>query len=135
MRYAETDTMGVVYYANFFVWFEVARTDFLRNAGWTYREMEREGFFLPVLEAHCEYRQWAKYDDELDIVAAGELVSHVRVKFDYTVVRPADGAVLATGRTLHASIDRNGRPCRLPERVRGVFHQQADLMGSAEHHT
>ena len=62
VRYAETDKMGVVYYANYFVWFEVGRTDLLRGAGWTYREMEVDGISLPVIEAHCDYRQPARYD-------------------------------------------------------------------------
>ena len=57
VRYAETDKMGVVYYANYFVWFEVARADLLRSLGWSYREMEADGVSLPVIEAHCEYRQ------------------------------------------------------------------------------
>ena len=60
VRYAETDQMGVVYYANYLVWFEVGRTDWLRETGWTYREMEAEGLRLPVIEAHCEYRQGAQ---------------------------------------------------------------------------
>jgi acyl-CoA thioester hydrolase len=126
VRYAETDTMGVVYYANYLVWFEVARTDLLREAGWTYRDMEADGYLLPVLEAHCDYRQWAKYDDDLEVRAAGELLSHVRVRFTYQVVRPADDALLATGHTVHASLDRGGRPCRLPERVRALFARAQD---------
>ena len=71
VRYAETDKMGVVYYANYFVWFEVGRADLLRSAGWTYREMGIEGFALPVIEAHCQYRQSARYDDELEIRTTG----------------------------------------------------------------
>lgn len=121
VRYAETDNMGVVYYANYFVWFEVGRTDLLRDAGWTYREMEAEGFALPVLEAHCEYRQSARYDEEIEVRTAGELLSPVRVKFGYDIVRSTDNTVLATGHTVHASIDRAGRPCRLPDRVRALF--------------
>ena len=113
--------MGVVYYANYFVWFGVGRTDLLRDAGWSYREMEAEGFALPVFEAHCEYRRSARYDDEIDVRTTGELLSPVRVKFGYDIVRPADNAVLATGHTVHASIDRAGRPCRLPDRVRALF--------------
>ena len=69
VRYAETDKMGVVYYANYFVWFEVARTDWLRAHGWTYRAMEDEGVFLPVIEADCTYRRPARYDDEIDVRA------------------------------------------------------------------
>jgi acyl-CoA thioester hydrolase len=121
VRYAETDQMGVVYYANYFVWFEVGRTDLLRDAGWSYREMELEGIALPVIEAHCEYRQSARYDDELEIRTTGSQLSPVRVAFDYEVVRPSDAATIATGRTIHAALDREGRPCRLPSRAKGIF--------------
>ena len=118
VRYAETDRMGVVYYANYLVWFEVGRTDLLRESGWDYREMEKEGYALPVIEAHCTYREPAKYDDVLDVRTTGMLLSPVRVQFTYEIVRAADAAMLATGTTVHATLDRAGRPCRLPERVR-----------------
>jgi acyl-CoA thioester hydrolase len=121
VRYAETDKMGVVYYANYFVWFEVGRTDLLRESGWNYREMEIDGFALPVIEAHCTYRESAKYDDEIDVRTSGAMLSPVRVQFTYEVVRIADAATLATGTTVHATLDRNGRPCRLPPRVRTLF--------------
>ena len=121
VRYAETDQMGVVYHANYFIWFEVGRTDLLRTAGWTYREMEAEGLSLPVIEAHCDFKQPARYDDELEVRTTGELMSPVRVAFSYEVLRPADGELLATGRTVHATLDRAGRPSRLPDRVRGLF--------------
>jgi acyl-CoA thioester hydrolase len=121
VRYAETDKMGVVYYANYFVWFEVARADLLRSLGWTYREMEEEGVALPVIEAYCEYKQPARYDDELDVTAKGSMLSMVRMQFEYEVVRKADGTVAAVGRTVHAALDRAGRPCRLPERIRKAF--------------
>lgn len=121
VRYSETDQMGVVYHANYFVWFEVGRTDLLRQAGWTYREMEAEGVALPVLEAHCEYRQPARYDDELEVRTTGMLLSPIRVEFNYDLVRPVDGVTLAAGRTVHAALDRAGKPCRLPERVRSLF--------------
>ena len=110
-----------IYYANYYVWFEVGRTDLLRGQGWSYREMEIEGVALPVIEAHCEYRQSALYDDELEVRTSGVLLSAVRVEFSYEVVRPADTALIATGRTVHAAVDRDGRPCRLPERVKAIF--------------
>lgn len=113
--------MGVVYYANYLVWFEVGRTDLLRGAGWSYREMEADGYMLPVLEANCVYRQPARYDDELDVKTTGALVSPVRVKFLYDLVRPADDVLLATRFTVHASLDRSGRPRRLPDRVRELL--------------
>ena len=125
MRYAETDQMGVVYYSNYFVWFEVGRTDLLRNEGWSYKDMEGEGFSLPVVEAHCEYRQSAKYDDEIEIRTTGELLSPVRVRFDYEIARPSDQAVLAGGHTVHAVLDATGRPRRLPDRIRALFRPEA----------
>ena len=121
VRYAETDKMGVVYYANYLVWFEVGRTDLLREHGWSYREMEVDGLSLPVVEAACAYRRPALYDDELEVQTTGVLLSPVRVRFDYRVVRPADAATVAEGHTVHASLDRTGRPARLPERARKVF--------------
>jgi acyl-CoA thioester hydrolase len=121
VRYAETDKMGVVYYANYLVWFEVARAELLRSLGWSYREMETEGVALPVIEAQCAYHKPAKYDDELDVKAEGQMLSPVRMQFTYEVVRRGDTALTASGKTVHAAVDVNGRPCRLPERIRTVF--------------
>ena len=121
VRYAETDTMGVVYYANYFVWFEVGRCDLLRAVGSTYRELEARGVLLPVIEAHCEFRDPARYDDELEIATRGALLSPVRVEFRYEVVRRTDRTLLATGRTVHAAVDDQGRPRRLPADVREVL--------------
>ena len=121
VRYAETDKMGVVYYANYFVWFEVARAELLRSLGWSYREMETAGVALPVIEAHCDYHRPARYDDELDVRTEGRMLSPVRMQFTYEVVRREDAALAASGTTLHAAIGANGRPCRLPQRIRDVF--------------
>lgn len=121
VRYAETDKMGVVYYANYFVWFEVARADLLRSLGWSYREMESGGIALPVIEAHCHYHRGARYDDELEVTAEGRLLSPVRMEFTYEVVRRGDLIQAASGRTVHAAVRHDGRPCRLPERIRQVF--------------
>jgi acyl-CoA thioester hydrolase len=121
VRYAETDRMGVVYYANYLVWFEVARTDWLRQAGWRYRDMEQEGITLPVIEAHCEYRQPARYDDDIEIAARVALLTPVRLRFDYEVIRIADGALAAIGHTVHAPLDANSKPCRLPGRIRDMI--------------
>lgn len=117
VRYADTDRMGVVYHANYLVWFEIGRTEWLRESGWTYREMELEGVSLPVIEAHAEYRRPARYDDEIEISTRMQLMTPVRVRFDYEVRRPGEESPLATGHTVHAALDVNGRPCRLPARV------------------
>lgn len=121
VRYAETDKMGVVYYANYLVWFEVARADLLRSLGWSYREMESSGVSLPVIEAQCAYHRPARYDDELEIHASGRRLSPVRMEFRYEVRHTRDGRVAATGRTVHAALDAAGRPCRLPARILEVF--------------
>jgi acyl-CoA thioester hydrolase len=119
VRYAETDQMGVVYYAHYFVWFEVARGDLLRHLGWTYREMEKTGVFMPVIDAACQYLQPARYDDDIEIQTDGRVTSRVRVAFTYEVL--VRGTVAARGRTLHASVDRAGRPRRIPARIVEVF--------------
>jgi acyl-CoA thioester hydrolase len=121
VRYAETDKMGVVYYANYFVWFEVARTDLLRALGWSYREMEHAGVSLPVIDARCEYKRPARYDDEIEVRTTGRMLSPIRMQFDYEVVRVDDGSVAACGHTIHAALDPAGRPCRLPGRISEVF--------------
>lgn len=121
VRYAETDKMGVVYYANYFVWFEVARADLLRSLGWSYREMEHAGVALPVIEAHCDYHRPARYDDEMEVRTKGRMLSPVRLEFTYEVVRQQDQMVAASGRTVHAALDLAGKPCRLPDRIRQLF--------------
>ncbi|MDA1185120.1 MAG: thioesterase family protein [Acidobacteria bacterium] len=121
VRYAETDQMGIVYYANYLVWFEVGRTDWLRQTGWTYRDMERDGVSLPVIEAHCEYRHASRYDDEITISTRATLVTAVRIRFDYEVTRNIDETIAAVGHTVHAAVDPTGKPCRLPSRVRDML--------------
>ena len=117
VRYAETDQMGVVYYANYFVWFEIGRTDLLRTLGSTYRQLEAEGLSLPVIDASCQYAAPCLYDDELVVVTRGHLLSPIRVAFSYAVERP-DGTVAARGRTEHATLGADGRPRRLPALLR-----------------
>ena len=103
VRYAETDRMGVVYYANYFVWFEVARADLLRTLGWTYREMEDAGVQLPVIDAQCEYRRPARYDDEIEVRTSGRVVSPVRMEFEYDVFVKGQNEAAAAGRTSRPS--------------------------------
>lgn len=118
VRYADTDRMGVAYHANYLVWFEVGRTEWLRASGWTYRQMEEEGgVSLPVIEAHCEYRLPARYDDEIEISTAATVLSQVRIRFDYEARLTGSSTLAATGHTVHASLGTDGRPCRLPVRV------------------
>src|SRR5512143_3559128 len=121
VRYAETDKMGVVYYANYLVWFEVARCEWFRGTGSSYQALESAGTILPVVEAHCEYGRPARYDDEIEIRTRAQLLSPVRLRFDYELVRRGEETALAAGYTVHAGVDRDGRPRRLPAEVRSLF--------------
>lgn len=119
VRYAETDQMGVAYYANYLVWFEVARTDWLRAAGLTYRRLEEDGLFLPVIDAQCRYRAPARYDDTLDVRAVARLVSPARLAFEYDITGP--GGAVASGTTVHAFTDGRGRPRRVPATIKDLL--------------
>lgn len=112
--YADTDQMGVVYYANYFVYFERVRNELLRERGFSYARMESEGVGLPVLESHCEHRAPARYDDLLILSGDFEILSPARVMARCWVRR--DSVELARGHTVHAVVNlSSGRPQRLPE--------------------
>ena len=130
VRYADTDQMGVTYHANYLVWFEVGRTDWLRHHGWTYRDMEGDGIRLPVIEAFCRYLAPARYDDELDVHTRATLVTPARVRFDYEIRVSPSGTTAATGYTVHVALGASGKPCRLPDRVRMVMPPAGALRGA-----
>ncbi len=113
VRYGDTDQMGFAFYANYLDWFEVARTEWLRARGRTYRDLEASGTSLPVTEASCRYFSPAFYDDQLKIVAWIQELGRASVSFAYRVERPADGKLLASGHTRHAFLDRAGKPARI----------------------
>lgn len=108
VRYKDTDQMGVVYYANYLVWFEVGRTELIRNLGMSYRDFEKNEIYLPVLKVSCEYKSPARYDDEITIVTRVESLGEVRLVFSYEIRR--DKELLAWGSTEHAFINTRGRP-------------------------
>jgi acyl-CoA thioester hydrolase len=114
VRYAETDQMGVVYYANYLVWMEVARVEYCRRLGFEYRDMERDGAVLAVTEVQCRYRTPARFDDEIVIAARVVDVRSRAIRFAYEMRRASDSQLLATGETLHAVCDPSGRMIRLP---------------------
>lgn len=120
VRYAETDQMGVVYYANYLVWMEVARVAYCREAGFEYRDMERVGgAYLVVTEAHCRYRAPARFDDEIDLLCWVAESRSRTVRFAYEMRRGDE--ILATGETLHTVTDTQGRMIRMPEAYRKFF--------------
>lgn len=120
VRYAETDAMGVVYYANYFVWFELGRTEWIRARGLTYREIEEAGILLPVVEAHCAYRAGARYDDLVRLETTVTALTPARVSFAYRATRAAPGGetLLVEGRTAHVFLTREGRIARLTRHPR-----------------
>jgi acyl-CoA thioester hydrolase len=121
VRYPEVDRMGVAHHASHFVWFEVGRTELMRQRGVTYAALEDEGIFLPVIEAACAYHAPARYDELLTVLTGIDEAGPVRVRFTYRIERSADGILLASGSTRHAAVDRTGRPRRLPDRLRGLL--------------
>jgi acyl-CoA thioester hydrolase len=119
VRYPETDRMGVAHHTHYFVWFELGRTELMREAGCAYGDLEDgDGVFFPVIEAGAVYRAPARYDEIVDIETTLASVEGVRVRFEYLLRRSEGGEVLASGFTVHAACGRDGRPMRLPETVR-----------------
>ena len=129
VRYAETDQMGVAYYANYLVWFEVGRSQYCNDRGFSYRDMEREtGLLLIVAESYCRYREPARYEDELIIRTKVSKLSRRTIRFDYEITRANDGAPVAIGETLHVLTNREGRPSSMPEKYLSLL---GGLAGSA----
>ncbi|MFH1877863.1 MAG: thioesterase family protein [Candidatus Omnitrophota bacterium] len=117
VRYEETDQMRVVYYAKYLVWFEVARTEFFRERGLDYREMEdKDKIFLPVVEVYCRYRAPLTYDDIVTITTEIKDIGAARISFQYEVKK--DDKVIATGSTTHAFVNEQGSPIPVPEKAR-----------------
>jgi acyl-CoA thioester hydrolase len=122
VRYAETDQMGVVYHANYLVWFEVGRVELIRAVGIEYKRMEiDDDCHIVVADAHCRYHQSAKYDEVIRIRTRIAESRNRMVKFSYEALRDSDGALLATGETTHVICGSNGKPKLLPEKYRSVF--------------
>ena len=107
VRYQETDQMGVVYHGNYFTFFEIGRTEYLRSNGYTYREMEAEGAFAVVVKAECSYHKGAKYDDLLTIKTTIKRITRVKIEYEHQIFR--DSELLATGHITLAFVDSNGK--------------------------
>ena len=122
VRYAETDQMGVVYYANFLVWFELGRVEFLRQLGFRYRDIEREdGCYIAVVEARCRYKAPAFYDDELTVRTRLSFLRGSMVQFAYEILRAADNKAIAVGETIHMICDAEMKVRPLPEKYQRAF--------------
>jgi acyl-CoA thioester hydrolase len=127
VRYPETDRMGVAHHTHYLVWFELGRTELMREAGCDYGALEdNDGVFFPVIEAGAEFIASARYDEVIEIETRLAAAEGVRVRFEYTLRRSEDACVLSKGFTVHAACGRNGRPIRLPDGLR------ARLTGSVD---
>lgn len=125
VRYADTDKLGISYYANYFVWFEAARTEYFRALGLPYTECEKQGIFLPVVETSARYFQTSTYDDLIIVRASVSELGKSSIRFEYQVFKKDSlgeilPAVLATGFSVHVFVDRSMRPVRVPDEVKNL---------------
>ncbi len=124
VRYAETDQMGVVYYANYLVWFEVGRVAWCRARGFRYRDLESQhGRMMVVAEASCRYKAPARFEDEVRVRTAAHSISDKIIRFSYEILDDVTGQLLATGESAHIVTDREFRPARLPAEILKLFRQ------------
>lgn len=122
VRYAETDQMGVVYYGNYFTWFEIGRIEFCRQAGFEYKQMESEDdSFIVVAQASCRYKRPARFDDLLTVRTRVTGSRRRTIHFAYEIFRQGSDELIATGETVHVVCDSQGRPKALPEKYRTYF--------------
>ena len=120
VRYAETDQMGVVYYANYFIWMELGRVEYCRAIGFRYRDMEeQDGILLAVIDAQCRYRRPARYDDEVTVRTRVSKASRRAVEFSYEMYVREE--LIASGHTRHMFLGRDFRPASLPPKYHAFF--------------
>lgn len=118
VRYGDTDKMGISYYANYFVWFEAARTEYFRALGFPYTECEAQGAFLPVVETSAKYIAPSGYDDLIVVRTSVSDIYKSSLRFEYKVLNKAQEKLLATGFSVHVFVNDQMRPIRVPEKIR-----------------
>ena len=121
--YGNTDNMGQAYYGNYFRWFEIGRSEMFRYLGLSYKEVEDNGIFLPVAEAHCKYASPAKYDDVLVIETALDPTIKAGIKFDYKIFHEDGLTLIAQGYTLHPYVNTDGKVVRPPGFMKDILHK------------
>ncbi|HME18146.1 MAG TPA: thioesterase family protein [Nitrososphaerales archaeon] len=121
VRFEETDTMGVVYYAKFLVWMEVGRINLLRDVGWVYADWLERGLRIPVVQAHAEYKASARFDDEILVKTKVGNVTSRSVRFDTEIFKLPERTLLCVGHTVHALVDNSGKAVPFPDDVRKML--------------
>ncbi len=124
VRYADTDRMGVVYHANYFIYFEACRSDLIRHLWKPYSEIEKEGYLLLVIDAGCKYRKAAEYDDILIVYGTVSHFTDVRIKFEYKIYRENDNLLIVDGFTEHCFADTKSKPRRMPEELKTILNDR-----------
>lgn len=119
VRYAETDQMGIAHHSNYPIWFEVARTDYIKAAGISYTDVEKEGIIMPLVGLECKYRQAAFYEDCLKVHAKLTKLTPVRLEFSYQVTRGED--LIATGMTSHGMVGKDLKPVNVKKKHPNIY--------------
>lgn len=128
VRYVETDKMGIVHHSNYYVYFEEARTQFIKKSGMSYSDMEQSGIMFPLVESSCRYIQGAKYEDELLIKTWIKELTPVKAEFNYSVIREKDQKEIAKGSTLHAFVDNDFKIVNLKKKHTEIFEKLQSLI-------
>lgn len=133
-RYSETDQMGIIHHGIYINWFEVGRTDLIRTVGKSYKDLENEGLWLPVINVGLQYKEPAKYDDTVLIETSIASYNGIRIRFNYKVVNEANGRLLVTGYTEHCWTDPNMKPISikkhhpaLHDQLEGLYKETANV--------
>lgn len=129
VRYAETDQMGIAHHSNYPIWYEVARTDLIKQIGMTYSEMEQQGLIMPLLELQCKYISAAYYEDHLIVEAELTKMSGVKLEVEYAVYREGDETLINVGKTVHALVGRNLKPVNIKKEYPEIYQR---LLTAAE---
>lgn len=127
VRYVETDKMGIVHHSNYYIWFEVGRTEFINETGMSYTQIEMENIMLPVVESNCKYIEGAKYEDELTVETFISELTPARIVFSYNVIRNRDDKTLAKGSTTHAFISTNFKVMNLKKKKPELWQRFLNL--------
>lgn len=132
VRYAETDQMGIVHHSNYPIWYEVGRTEFIKQFGMTYSAFEQEGLILPLLEMDSKFIQPAFYEDELIIHTRAQSANCVKLVFYYEIYRKSDGKLINTGHTIHGIVEKNMRPCNIKKKYPKIYDMLINMVHVTE---
>ncbi|MCY6372019.1 acyl-CoA thioesterase [Clostridium ganghwense] len=127
VRYVETDKMGIVHHSNYYAWFEVGRGEFITESGMSYKEIEKQGIMLPLVESCCKYIEGAKYEDELIIETSIKEMNGAKIIFNYNVIRESDNKLLAKGSTTHAFVNNDFKIVNVKKKHHNIWEKLSIL--------